>query len=683
MLSCSKCGSKVFLKGSKFCPKCGGHLLSGSQKAPKHTNLLLFFGGTLFAVLLLLGTVLFLVFTPGELSFESDSLQLEIIGDGSSILEIPISLTNKLGMPLINVEITSESENGSISSCTTDENGICTLLFTPPKSAFSYNLEISLYFAGETRKFDINILPDYAKKIIIYPQLDSLPADGTSSIKIISKAFNHKNQQVPDGTLLLFELEPIGAGTLSANSCTTLNGECTILYTSSITPGNITLLASSNTASANNSILLLPLEPEQIILTIANNSLIGNGKSNTIIEVYLENKLGKPVSNHKVDFTTDLGTITSFCISGSDGKCSVTYTSAFSQGNAKITAFSSDISTYSYIQLHGFSDVLIELSFYPNFGDPIYPAFALNHGYFSTHMVELKLKNDGTSSFSGYISVSIPEWSSKQTNSVFISPGDTKTLFFDPPLDEKAFNNLQSRNVLYEILITDESGSTIFESTEQATLQPFNKMPWQSPYFGEDANELNNAIISWVTYEDPAILELLSDSAQRLPGNALIGYQQYSSGCGPFGLNSCTKEESTYLQMEAIYDELQSRGMHYLNAPGNYFSNAQTIYTPAQSLENGGANCIDGSIVFASAIVSAGMHAFLILVPSHAFVCVQAHPTSNYIACVETTMISSGDSFYDASSQGESLFINYNSKNQLNIIDVNYVLSDGMKTFPN
>lgn len=134
--------------------------------------------------------------------------------------------------------------------------------------------------------------------------------------------------------------------------------------------------------------------------------------------------------------------------------------------------------------------------------------------------------------------------------------------------------------------------------------------------------------------------------------------------------------------LRAIYTTLQARRFTYSNIPSDYFGAVgQHVRLPAESLAGGaGANCIDGTVLFASLLELAGMEPVLIVRRQpgggggHAYVGVKARP-SNYnphdpvmfaapatIWAVETTMLGS-DTFAAAQSRATAVryedFSNY------------------------
>ncbi len=137
-------------------------------------------------------------------------------------------------------------------------------------------------------------------------------------------------------------------------------------------------------------------------------------------------------------------------------------------------------------------------------------------------------------------------------------------------------------------------------------------------------------------------------------------------------------------QTAAIYSALADKGMIYTTVATDFFADSQNIKTPAESLVTNSANCIDGTLVFASALEAIGMHPHLILLPHHAFVAVE-----NFVGAgiedwtfVETTLVSAGDpvtalengfkEFWDAFQKNEIFQIDVVAARKLGIVPGDY-----------
>jgi len=110
-----------------------------------------------------------------------------------------------------------------------------------------------------------------------------------------------------------------------------------------------------------------------------------------------------------------------------------------------------------------------------------------------------------------------------------------------------------------------------------------------------------------------------------------------------------------YLQM--IFEFLRDDGINYVNVPGSFFENAQHVLLPDEVLSNGGGNCIDGTLLFASLLELIGVRPAIVVVPGHAFVAVASAPGGpgdppGTLWPLETTMVGGEASFWEALQVG-------------------------------
>jgi hypothetical protein len=75
----------------------------------------------------------------------------------------------------------------------------------------------------------------------------------------------------------------------------------------------------------------------------------------------------------------------------------------------------------------------------------------------------------------------------------------------------------------------------------------------------------------------------------------------------------------------------------------------QRVYLPTETLTRGGANCIDGVVLFASLLESMNIGPFIILVPGHAFVGWRIHKDVEQYEFLDTTLIGQED--FEAAQQ--------------------------------
>jgi hypothetical protein len=133
----------------------------------------------------------------------------------------------------------------------------------------------------------------------------------------------------------------------------------------------------------------------------------------------------------------------------------------------------------------------------------------------------------------------------------------------------------------------------------------------------------------------------------------------------------------------SIYAELQSRGQTYSHLASGAFDGVQYIRRPSESISMMGSNCIDGSLLFASVLVSAGFEPILIVPSGHAYVGMRSHIhlQSSLIWPVETTMVATSP-FGDAFAYGITEFQAEATMTSTHFVDVADVISRGIRSQP-
>jgi hypothetical protein len=97
-------------------------------------------------------------------------------------------------------------------------------------------------------------------------------------------------------------------------------------------------------------------------------------------------------------------------------------------------------------------------------------------------------------------------------------------------------------------------------------------------------------------------------------------------------------------QVQAIYDELKARGVSYVMDPGINSDRflGQRTRLPSQVLASTNAQCLEGTLLFASALEAIGLDPTIVVVPGHAFVGWHASPGDKGAPSrlfIETTMV--------------------------------------------
>ena len=134
---------------------------------------------------------------------------------------------------------------------------------------------------------------------------------------------------------------------------------------------------------------------------------------------------------------------------------------------------------------------------------------------------------------------------------------------------------------------------------------------------------------AFVTPNRPEVMAFLRKAADHHPQKRLVGYQG-----------------DVTAQARAIFDALkEDAGITYVNSTLSFnpeqSARGQRVRLPRESLCERQANCIDGTLLFASLLEASSLHPAIVVVPGHAFVAWERSLDSGRWDYLETTMIGS------------------------------------------
>lgn len=217
------------------------------------------------------------------------------------------------------------------------------------------------------------------------------------------------------------------------------------------------------------------------------------------------------------------------------------------------------------------------------------------------------------------------------TKSITIPAGGVESFYIDVSLDFAALYSVTSPVAgIAEVRLETTTGKVVDVVSRPLQIQSKNTVFWEMPNSEGQIVDLRPAIVTLVTPQDKGnLIEILiTDAGSLLEQGAMVGYQ---SG----------QEQVVIDQAVALYNALKQRGTLYTHVPGGFFDGSQNVKLPAESLSTGSQNCIDGTLVFASAFEALGMRPLIIFMPDHAFVALLLGPQSEYALFIETTGLSS------------------------------------------
>ena len=144
---------------------------------------------------------------------------------------------------------------------------------------------------------------------------------------------------------------------------------------------------------------------------------------------------------------------------------------------------------------------------------------------------------------------------------------------------------------------------------------------------------------AYVNENHPIVDEILAEALDTGDVDSFAGYQKDADG--------------VTTELAAIWNALQERGFRYSNITRSS-GNSDTVATQhvrllGDAVKTAQANCVEGSVLFASIIQKLDMEPFLVLIPGHMFVGVFLDEAGEEFICIETTML--GEATFDEAAE--------------------------------
>jgi hypothetical protein len=198
--------------------------------------------------------------------------------------------------------------------------------------------------------------------------------------------------------------------------------------------------------------------------------------------------------------------------------------------------------------------------------------------------------------------------------------------------------------------------------------------------FRYKANNLEFLFTAFVQEEHPEIDVILKEALDTKIVNAIYGYQGKT-------------EEAVNIQVEAIWRVLHDRAFKYSSitktAGISKDISSQVVRTFENAIKTNQANCVDGTVVFASILRKIGIHSVLALTSDHCYLGYYTDVDRKKITFIETTMLSNSEyidtaktalakklaykkQFLAAIYEGLTNYKRNKSENDLILIDVDY-----------
>ncbi|MBL8816886.1 MAG: transglutaminase domain-containing protein [Planctomyces sp.] len=167
------------------------------------------------------------------------------------------------------------------------------------------------------------------------------------------------------------------------------------------------------------------------------------------------------------------------------------------------------------------------------------------------------------------------------------------------------------------------------EISESVTVRPINDCPFVVNYDDGYVDDISYTFAAYVNEQHPFLDKVLREALDYEIVDSFYGYQG--------------EDADVIRQVYAIWDVLVARDVRYSSITSTS-ATADMVYSQhvrliEQSLNNSQANCVDGSVLFASLLRKIGVEPFLVIVPGHCYVGFYVDKSHEKLLAIETTML--------------------------------------------
>jgi hypothetical protein len=243
-------------------------------------------------------------------------------------------------------------------------------------------------------------------------------------------------------------------------------------------------------------------------------------------------------------------------------------------------------------------------------------------------LVMLKLYNFDTTNKNVRVEVEVPGITEKATKTKLLMKGKREIIELTPPLrSDFAVASLRSEKPSQLNIKVMAGTETLYEKSYPIDVLPRDTLPLAQKVDADLMVPTPGFVAAWITPNSKAIDAFLNQAKSRANGT-FSGMQS-----------------ATVPQVRALWDELKAQGVSYVMDPAVLadFGFAQRTRLPSEVLASKNAQCLEGTILFATLMESIGISPVIVRVPGHAFVGWHLSPKDGGkpgdLAFVETTMV--------------------------------------------
>jgi len=202
----------------------------------------------------------------------------------------------------------------------------------------------------------------------------------------------------------------------------------------------------------------------------------------------------------------------------------------------------------------------------------------------------------------------------------------SQTPVLKPEMIDQLMNTKKGSLRIHVSILKNGKEMKILDETNPITVYARRDFPWYIE--GLTSHQTKELIAAWVTPHDPKVEELLRYAADYVPGGVMVG--------------GYTDEEwGVWNRLEAMWDAMDEvYDITYVSTlvsfePGS----VQRIRFPAEVLNQRSGNCIELTLLMASAAEAIRLHPYIVMVPGHAYLAVDTSEDGLHAYFIETTYV--------------------------------------------
>ncbi len=279
----------------------------------------------------------------------------------------------------------------------------------------------------------------------------------------------------------------------------------------------------------------------------------------------------------------------------------------------------------------------------------IYPSAVLSFANMDEKLLQSEKKSNEIGEAKGWIDLKLiaPSSNSKikivikesslwrQSTSVYELPTEGVAYTVTPKIiwNYDALRNQKQPTPIEVIVSVEIDGSDLGEQSKTYSIRSINECVY-GLYSENQLMDLGFLFAAYVNEDHPVLQQILKEGLQSGLTNSYHGYQGTKS--------------DVYDQIASLWNALQLRGIKYSSiTESSQTSNivfSQRVRTIEDALNYGQANCVDGTVLFASLLRAIGIDPILVKIPGHMFLGFYMDKAHTEFDFLETTMLgSTGD----------------------------------------